>query len=452
MSGHQPEFFHPGVWFKNFALAQIAKQSGAIGVNMGVDNDLCRSPSIRCPSESNGEFRVESVAYDSSGSQPDDFQPGAVPYEARQIQDVDLFRSFGERIEERIGRWVDEPLIATLWPFAIEAQLASNNLGAAITTARAKLERSLGIANLELTVGQLSDTVPFRRFLLHLASKAEPFAESHNQALEAYRRVNRIRSRSHPAPALKEAGGWIETPFWIWTSESPVRNRAFVRSEKNMRFGAPGQIELELPNPVAQPKEALAVLAHAFEQGVRIRPRALTTTMYARLFVCDLFLHGVGGAKYDQLTDELIRRFWGVRPRAFATMTATALLPIPLHGVGSNSMADLHRLRREYGFHAERHIEAPLEDAQRLIDEKASLVRMNPKRGAGKARQERLLEINRQLSRFLSDKHEQQRHQRAELSAQMRHDQLFGSREFSFCLHSWKTLPQLLLDLCLKQP
>jgi len=28
LAGHQPELFHPGVWFKNFALGAIARQQG----------------------------------------------------------------------------------------------------------------------------------------------------------------------------------------------------------------------------------------------------------------------------------------------------------------------------------------------------------------------------------------------------------------------------------------
>jgi len=58
------------------------------------------------------------------------------------------------------------------------------------------------------------------------------------------------------------------------------------------------------------------------EQGFKVRSRALTNTLYARLFLSDLFLHGIGGGKYDELTDELIRRFYGVEPPAFLILSA----------------------------------------------------------------------------------------------------------------------------------
>ena len=37
-------------------------------------------------------------------------------------------------------------------------------------------------------------------------------------------------------------------------------------------------------------------------RGIKLRSRALTTTMFVRLFLADAFLHGIGGAKYDEVT------------------------------------------------------------------------------------------------------------------------------------------------------
>src|SRR6185369_7328775 len=74
--------------------------------------------------------------------------------------------------------------------------------------------------------------------------------------------------------------------------------------------------------------KAVEQLQRAESRGIKIRPRALITTMYARLVLGDLFVHGIGGAKYDELTDLIIRRFFGVEPPAYVTATATFRLPI----------------------------------------------------------------------------------------------------------------------------
>ena len=49
MAGHQPQLFHPGVWFKNFALDALARRHGGLGVNLVVDNDTMKSSPSGCP-------------------------------------------------------------------------------------------------------------------------------------------------------------------------------------------------------------------------------------------------------------------------------------------------------------------------------------------------------------------------------------------------------------------
>ena len=48
LAGHQPELFHPGVWFKNFTLSRLAERHQAVAVNLLIDNDPLRRASIRC--------------------------------------------------------------------------------------------------------------------------------------------------------------------------------------------------------------------------------------------------------------------------------------------------------------------------------------------------------------------------------------------------------------------
>ena len=65
---------------------------------------------------------------------------------------------------------------------------------------------------------------------------------------------------------------------------------------------------------------------------VRIRSRALTTTLYARLFLADLFIHGIGGGKYDQLTNEIAQKFYGAELPDYLVLSATLLLPFEREG------------------------------------------------------------------------------------------------------------------------
>ena len=69
--------------------------------------------------------------------------------------------------------------------------------------------------------------------------------------------------------------------------------------------------------------------AFAGERAENLLPRALTLTMFLRLFLADLFIHGLGGARYDKITDELIRRFFKGEPAKYTVASAT--LSISLH-------------------------------------------------------------------------------------------------------------------------
>jgi hypothetical protein len=62
--------------------------------------------------------------------------------------------------------------------------------------------------------------------------------------------------------------------------------------------------------------------------SLRLSPRALTLTMFLRLLAADQFVHGIGGARYDQVTDLLISRHFGLTPPRFAVTTATLLFPL----------------------------------------------------------------------------------------------------------------------------
>ncbi len=69
------------------------------------------------------------------------------------------------------------------------------------------------------------------------------------------------------------------------------------------------------------------LLAWLRRGGTRLSPRALTLTTFLRLFVVDQFIHGIGGGRYDQVTDRLIARHFNIDPPVFAVTTATLFFP-----------------------------------------------------------------------------------------------------------------------------
>src|SRR5690606_40649648 len=89
--------------------------------------------------------------------------------------------------------------------------------------------------------------------------------------------------------------GAIELPFWAITPAG-IRRKLYVK-----RVG--GDLELSHLEgtvariPAAGGEEAVEAL---LEAGVQVRPKAVPLTVFHRLFVADLFVHGTGGGRYDQ--------------------------------------------------------------------------------------------------------------------------------------------------------
>ena len=255
---------------------------------------------------------------------------GRLPFEERRILDANLFASFGRRVAQRIAPLVPDPLIRRFWPMVLERARHVDRLGYCLAQARHQLEGQWGLQTLELPQSVVCDSEPFHWFLVHLIANIERFRDCYNQAVQEYRRANRIRNAAHPVPDLVAEGPWIEAPLWIWTAEQPQRRRVFVcrRGREVLVSDRAGQ-ELRLPLTVdGDATDAVGRLMAWSRQGVKIRSRALITTLWARLALSDLFLHGIGGAKYDQVTDRLIETFFGLAPPGIMVLSATLYLPV----------------------------------------------------------------------------------------------------------------------------
>jgi hypothetical protein len=440
LAGHQPQLFHAGVWFKNFALSSLGKDLGACAVNLLIDNDILRNPSIRVPSGPQSQPHIATVAFDQA-THP-------IPYEERTIQDDVVFTSFGGRVEQAAAGFATRPLIHQLWPLAVESVSRCRNIGRAMGEARHRMEGLWGQETLELPLSLVCQSRSFAWFTAHLFASLPRFRDIYNTCLAEYRRVNRVRSRSHPVPDLAADGQWLEAPFWIWTGDAPHRQRLFVRpigDELELTDRGRVCLRLALSADLDAGRAVDQIAAHA-AQGIRIRPRALITTMYARLVLSDLFLHGIGGAKYDQLTDLIINSFFGVPPPRFLTLSATALL---FEDVTPRICEDLHgtqRKLREFRYHPERHVE-PSAVTERLIAEKRKWIGSTPPRGQRLERHLGIERVNLALQPYLAAEQGRLSRERARLTAELRQQTLLASREFSFCLFSEETLRPLLLDL-----
>ncbi len=311
IGGHQPELSHPGVWVKNFAIHGLARRVNGTSLNLIVDNDTLKTPCLRFPNIGS-DVRESCVAFD------DDI--GERPYETRPIQNPERFAAFAEVVRDAAKNWPFEPLIRSIW------QPAHGKVGETFSAWRQNLEREWGCHNCEVTVRELSQTASFARFVSHISADLPRFRTAYNGAVIAYRHTHGLRSKNHPVPDLAEG----ELPFW----EMSTNGRR--------------------PATNATPHGAM-------------RPRALTLTLFARLCLGDFFIHGIGGGKYDEVTDAIIRDYFQIAPPAYQVLSATLHLPFPHSARPQNEVAQLEHQLRDLHWNPQRALPDSFPERDRVL-------------------------------------------------------------------------------------
>ena len=359
MVGHQPQLFHPGVWMKNFVadrVAQLARGSkgeSGIAVNLIVDNDIMKGASLAVPSrEFNGA--VGQIAFDAAAEE--------MPYEERKILDPEFAKTFVDRVTSSMPMGDSNPLINSFSRDVTEGATAEQKWAGLFSQARGNVEKRWGHNLFDVELSRLTNTLAFARMTLEIMRDAVGFAEIYNAALAEYRQVHGLRSRSHPAPDLEIVSEQeVEIPYWLWTTASPTCRRTFL-CRRGSSFYITDRERLEWSGDFEEGNLLATrlmdqVLSPATDPSrPKLRPKALITTLFARAFLCDGFVHGIGGYKYDQVTEAIAER-WGLgklAPMQCATMTLR--LPLPMQEVTENEVRDRKRKLRDLSYHPERFI------------------------------------------------------------------------------------------------
>ena len=430
MAGHQPELFHPGVWAKNFALHGLARKYCGIALNLVVDNDTAKATALRVPTRT-----TDAVPWPHALMLAYDRWVGEVPYEEREVADEDQFTQFSKRVVEAMRGWDFTPLVQSFWEQVRLPARRTRLLGERLAAARRHLERAWGSHNFEVPVSRLCKTESFAWFACHVLLELPRFHAVYNAAVHDYRRVYELRSRNHPVPDLVKDGDWLEAPFWGWRVGQTRRGRLLVR-----RRGTALELHVGTEAWPTLPIEKITDHWKDLEgQGFKVRSRALTNTLYARMFVSDLFVHGIGGGKYDELTDDISRRFYGIAPPAFLVLSATKLLPAPRFAVETDDVRRLAREVRDLEYNPQRHVNG--EEVRDLIAAKAAWIALAPV-GAEERRRRftTLRDLNRQMRPRAEERIRTARRALEERRHWLTANAVLNRRDYSFCLFPEETL------------
>jgi hypothetical protein len=430
MTGHQPQLYHPGIWVKDFLLQRLADETSAVAIDLVVDSDGFDLVEVHAPCL-RPELR-RCAQFLAVGGIDTCFACSPVPSE----RDLTTFREAGAQMLSTLPA----PAVGRHFQSFCDAMDAvradSENLGEFITFARRRYEAAAGTDYLELPVSREARTSAFSVFLADIVRDAPRFARAYNAELAVYRERTGTRSAAQPFPDLRIEEGLVELPFWHLRDGG--RSTLWARTDGVPALVCDGEVLCELPNEC---EEAAATLASC---TVRPAPKALALTLYNRMFVADLFIHGTGGGRYDRVTDGVIRAFWGVEAPAFVVASMTMYLPLGARVVTPDEVDAVTQTINRLQHNPDQLLdEIEFDDAdehrraQVLADEKAALVREIASPDADKKTLgSRIREVNAELSALMAPYEMSLSEERDRLVEMQAASEILTDRTYPFCFWS----------------
>jgi len=445
-TGHSPILAHPGVLIKHGLVNSIAKKVNAIGLNMVVDNDACHDNCLNIPDINGLDSSVERIEF-----LPSLYNLYNLAFEEIRYTDSTQMTAFKESVLKVLH---NPDMKKTFEDFInIVIKLSGETLGFTdlFTCARYAFLLRFGIGSLEVPVSHISGTEPFLNFFLHITANARSFVDIYNAKLGEYRRLKKISSRANPLPDLMEKGFVVELPFWIWSEGEPRKNLyASVAGNSRISIICEDKIVGHFDfGEDGNSSENLRRLKDLINRGIKIRPKAIVNTMYSRMFFSDLFIHGIGGAKYDLVTDEIIRDFFGVEPPAYAAVSATLHLPYKPFNVSDDDVAALKHAIKDMGYNPDKYASVEImEDAgmKSMVSEKKEIIAGNTHDSEKKHRAfERLKELNALMKEKISPLISEKEKELQDLERSLRYNTIVTHREYAFCIYPDAMLGELFV-------
>lgn len=416
IAGHQPLFFHPGIIYKYGLIARAASH-GMTPIFISVDSNPCDGFPVRLPAYRQEDGKYSRVVHMMLPS------ARAAFYRDAACEPGSL-KEFGRSALKALSSLPGNP-----FPYGREflkresERPLPGKMRDAMVILRGRYEPKWAAAVLELPLSILCDTPEFYEFAFDMISKADEVRRLFNATLAEYRKEHHIRSKANPFPDLaKTEDGASETLFWV--VDETGRRPLFVKHDGE---------KISIPGKGVAAGGGDELMSACRENGIWIWPRAVALSLMLRLFISDLFVHGIGGEHYDRITDRLIPQLYGIKPPLFVTASYTPAAP---------GMADpepgLVRLKeklRDIKYHPENYLDKTPE-IEAALAEKQKLVNAIKVPGADKkSLSAKINEINAKLSDELSGKRAEVVREIEKVRAELDRYQTVSDRELPYFLY-----------------
>lgn len=294
MAGHQPVVFHPGLFFKTELLSKLAREAQAFGVHVVIDTDEGNLCEISWP-HVEGEQLIARRATIASAPAQDGREPARpILYSSQRLKPMDEIRGiFAEMHSDLQSSGLLREAERARKIGAVYERLAGLSLVEANSIARWSVERR---GYREVPLSTLLKKTSLRLVLSELTRDSERLFRSYNGSLERYRREHSIKNAANPFPNLKTEGGSYELPLWL-----------IADSERK-----------PLWSNDSWDKQT--------SEDSYLATRGSITTMLLRGYCSDLFIHGLGGGKYDRFVTMFASDHWGVELPSFVVASRTRVI------------------------------------------------------------------------------------------------------------------------------
>ena len=425
IAGHQPLFFHPGIIYKYLLIAR-ATAAGMAPLFISVDSGPCDGFPVRLPAYDRERGNYSSVVHMMTPAAQTEFYRDAVA-------DSASLEPFKKAALKDISSLPGDP-----FPYGIEFLKSGlkgpfpKKMRDLMVILRRRYAQDWPSPVLELPVSRLCDTREFYEFTFDMISRGAQVREFFNAALAAYRKEHHIRSKANPFPDLAMAeNGACETLFWLAAADG--RKPLFAKPGK-------GGTTVVFAGAQATAADAGELMAVCRERGVTIWPRAVSLSLMLRLFIGDLFVHGIGGEHYDRITDRLIPELYDTSPPLFATASCTPAAP----GMEDPQpvLTYLKETLRVIKYHPESFLDETPE-IRPLVAEKQKLVKAIKESGADKKSIGlKISEVNEKLNSALSAKRKRFTDEIEKAEAELDRYQVIADRELPYFLYPPQTFEE----------
>lgn len=316
VTGHQPNWHHCGIFAKNIITDKLARQTGGTAVQLVLDHDICNTSMSLPESDNNGFLRFKTVPLEQKQQE--------IPLEFRPVPSKEQLRKFIDSVSKiSIGSFCSE-----IWyrnPCSIiENTRSCRNAADTITQQQAQLNRAFGLEIMYLPISFMSQTSSFIDFVCSVICNAVGFVRVYNKAIKNKRQTDNLKPNQTVRPLKTDyLNNIIELPFWF-VSKTSKRTSLYVSlNDKSLRIGTTDKIVGTIDSSDDRKPQFLEILK---KNKCVIRPKAVTLTLFTRLYLADLFVHGTGAGNYEYITDYLIRNYYRTSKLNFGIATATMAL------------------------------------------------------------------------------------------------------------------------------